>query len=269
MEAISVDSIFTLLDHGWVGSLLGIVGLAAAFIFYIKSKRTMRLSAYFSHMKIISPQISSVPDDVKILYKSSEIRKLSKTNVILWNSGTETIHGSSVVDDSPLSIEFLKDTTVLRCQIIKETRDVNKASVTTNSGNGICLNFDFLDANDGVNIEILHDSEIDPTVRGTIKGMPAGITIINKKAPPSLIAKEFSKLFTKFIQKFIPVAMGCFGLLLLALFVLLELDKIPGQKTPSSTSENIPLLALGAMYFLTPVGSYLMTRKRYPKCLNN
>ncbi|MTJ91571.1 MAG: hypothetical protein F8N36_01715 [Desulfovibrio sp.] len=268
MESTILDSAFKFLNQGWVGIVIGVL---TSWILFFKGKRKAMLSAQLSRLTIISPRLDEIPNDVKILYKGSEIKQLNKTNIILWNCGTETLHGASIVEDSPLCISLLNGDNILRFQIVKETRTVNKVRLIAleNNNHSINIQFDFLDPNDGVNIEILHDSRIDPDIEGTLRGMPSGITIVNKKSPSSLILKEINNAFSKLVHKIFPIIMGFFGLVLLIIYILLELDQIPGQQVSAHSFENYMLLAIGLLYFITPFVSLWITRKRYPKCLTN
>lgn len=265
-----VKSAFSFLNQGWVGSTIGLAGVIISGILYFRAKRRAKPSVQFSRMTIVSPQSDELPSDVEILYKGSKINQLTKTNIILWNDGTETLHGSSVVEDSPVQICFEEGVTILRHQIVKETRSVNRSRLepVENQRNAINIKFDYLDPADGINVEILHDSKSDPTVVGAIRGLPSGIRIVNSMPSSTPAVALANRMFKLYGLKFVMILMIAMGGGLLSAGVLDKLGFIEIKPTQTVESETVPLMITGCIYAFFPSVLLWLSRKRYPKKLN-
>jgi hypothetical protein len=170
-----------LFNQGWIGTLIGFAGLVIAFvslILYKASRIGARPVYQFQALRLIEKEERALPEEVEIHFKGRDVPRLTMTHVFLWNSGTATIDGKDIVIDDPLRLEFSEGAEVLRVRICKATREINKfkAMVNQNSPNEVVCHFDFLDAKDGVVIEVLHTAkERYPEVKGTIRGVPKGI----------------------------------------------------------------------------------------------
>ena len=170
-------TMFTSISPEWIGTSVGLLGLIVGIFTSVRAKQKAKLSAMLFQTTVLSPQHDKMPKEVRVFYKDEEINQLFKTNIILWNDGTKTVEGRSIVADHPIRMSFEEDSTILRYQIVKETRDVNKVRLNPveNDNNAINIDFDFLDTKDGVNIEILHNKKHYPIITGVIRGMPLGI----------------------------------------------------------------------------------------------
>src|SRR5690554_688789 len=158
------DSVFSFFNQGWVGSLIGIVGVIFGFIgifSYKISKSTAKPSFQKSSMRLLGKNEDNLPDDVTVLYKGVEVARLTKTTFIIWNNGTEVLNGEDIVKDDPLRICFDKGSNILSYKILTYTKGVNKfrASKADAHPEELLIDFLYLDPNDGVVIELLHDSE--------------------------------------------------------------------------------------------------------------
>jgi hypothetical protein len=168
-------------NPGWIGTLVGLAGLVIAFVslIFYKASRIGARPVYQSRaLRLIEKEERALPEEVEILFKGRDVPRLTRTHIILWNSGTATIDRKDIVIDDPLRLEFSEGAEVLRTQICKATREINKfeAMINQNSPNVVVCNFDFLDAGDGVVIEVMHTAkERYPEVKGTIRGVPKGI----------------------------------------------------------------------------------------------
>lgn len=272
MESTTVQSTFNFLGQGWVGSAIGLIATILSIIFYRRSRRRARPSVQLSKMTILSPNGDEIPSDVKILYKGKEISQLSKTNIIFWNDGTETLHGTSVVEDFPIQISFEKGATILRHQIIKETRPVNKSRLEQVDGINYAINikFDYLDPKDGINVEILHDSKSNPIITGAIRGIPSGIKNIDMSSYSSaaFISKFFvSRFFNPFGPKSAMVITVIAGLSILTIGLLSKHYSIGIENFGYSKGDATAMIIFGCIYTLAPMGYFWLVRRRYPKNL--
>ncbi len=266
MYSAITNLLCTFFNQGWVGSFIGIFGIILAIYFYVKSQRSIRLSAQISRLTIIGQHVTNVPQDVKITYKGGEIQQLSKTNVILWNDGTETINGTSIVESAPICIFFDKKTTILRSQIVKESRKVNNAHSNLIDGDSkkVKVTFDFLDPKDGINIEILHDSKSIPQISGTVRGLPSGIKIVSatnlfEKTPTTKV------LAPKFV-------LGLSALIGFAFFTcgfLEYLNIIHTEQICFVKKDATGMMLGGSLYVIAPLLYFWFSRARYPRKLKD
>lgn len=83
---------------------------------------------------------------------------LTKSEVILWNSGFTTIYGSDVVSSNQLRIELPPNSQIYACELKKTTDDdmgfkIKQCTASLN------ISFDHCKQGQGIKIAILHDSE--------------------------------------------------------------------------------------------------------------
>src|SRR5208282_4573761 len=106
-------------------------------------------------LRLIGIPDSRLTEDVEVLFKGQRVDRLTKTQIMLWNSGNQIVRGEDIVAADPLRFQFSEDAVVLDSKIIRYTREV---STTNDSQRPNCafLTFDYLDPQDGAIIEILH-----------------------------------------------------------------------------------------------------------------
>jgi hypothetical protein len=147
-----INIILNFINQGWVGILIGFL---IAVIFYKLSNRKP-IPSYQKHsLNIIKKNEIELSNNIKILYDNKEIENLTKTQVVFWNNGSDTLKIEDLVKDDPLLFEFSKNSIILSSKIIKHSRDINKVTITTSSKdkNIAHFSFDFLDTKDGVIFE--------------------------------------------------------------------------------------------------------------------
>ena len=174
-----------LLGRGWVGSVidlvgiaLGIAGILAGYVFYRRSRIGPRLAYHQRFERLIGSGNPTLPEEVEIYFAGKKVQRLTKTVLAIWNYGSSTTHGSSVVDDDPVRFVFPQTALVLKPRVIATTRKANKltARLRPDSPNEVICEFDYLDAKDGGVIEVLHTGENGTaTVLGAVRGIPTGL----------------------------------------------------------------------------------------------
>jgi hypothetical protein len=156
------------LSTGWVGSvisllglLVGLVSLVAAVLIYRASRVGGRLIYQLHALHLISGGPYDLPSEVEILFKGRAVPRLTRTLLVLWNSGKALIRGSDVVIDNPIQFVFSNDAEVLRVRTLKVTRPEIKFSARLFEGrpNTATCEFDYLGPGDGVVVEILHTDD--------------------------------------------------------------------------------------------------------------
>jgi hypothetical protein len=273
--------IFEFFNQGWVGSLIGVIGIILGIIgifSYRVSKSIAKPSYQKSSLRLIGRDEDNLPQDVKVTYKGNEVDRLTKTTLTIWNNGTETLDGSDVVESDPLYISFEANDKILSYKILKKTKDAN-SFVLKNCDNGpnkLRFEFEYLDPNDGVVIELLHDSEKRyPEFSGTIKGLPSGFVdqgrVLQKKR--NNLKGPLKVLLDR--PKLVFVTALVFGLAL-TIFGLLPQearDFIVGFLSESSTQKSIEqqpifFIVIGVLYTSMPAFMLWARRKKYPKQLD-
>ena len=173
-----MEKVLSFLSQNWIGSLIGLIGIITAYIFYKKSRTFASLSCQSQSLKIIEKSKRLVPKNVEILFDGKTVDRITKNIIVLWNSGRTTIRGSDIIPEDPLRIEFNTGTQVLQVRILKFTREANKFTpkIREEERHIVDLSFYYLDQEDGVSMEILHTGEKpDFNILGTIRGLPRGI----------------------------------------------------------------------------------------------
>lgn len=172
-----------LLNQGWFGSLVGIIGVVIGIVLYRISKIGARPTCQMRGYHIIGQAAQEFPSEIQILYGNKSIPRLTYTSIYFWNAGKQTMRGSEIVADDPLRFEFDSGDEILTVEIEICTRRVNKlnASIPSDAKNQALVMFDFLDPQDGARIGILHSSQnLCPKSLGTIRGIPSGVTEVNR-----------------------------------------------------------------------------------------
>ena len=267
---MTIDKIFSFINQGWVGILMG---LLIAFIFYKLSNRKP-IPSYQEHsLNIIKKNEIELSDNIKILYDNKEVENLTKTQIIFWNNGSDTLKIEDLVKDDPLLFEFSENSIIQSSKIIKHSRDINKVTITTSSKdkNIAYFNFDFLDEKDGMIFEFIHtDTKSYPKIKGTFKGIPNGIQNFGQ----IYIAQKKCKGKLKCLlsnEKFQFTIMSIFGALLLVIGIypkLLEKIKTFNDSMNDLIVSNeiisIFFIILGSLYFIVPIIILWYKRKRFP-----
>lgn len=180
-----------LLNPGWVGALISLSSIFIAIYVYLRSRhhpgiayeiQSIRLlfaggntSESASKAKSISIYRGGLPEGVEVFWHGLKVDKLVRSTIILWNSGNQTFRAADLVDSDPLRIEVASGS-ILASRITSVTRTVNGFSVLPHDSSPTVtiMRFDYLDPWDGATVELIHTSETQPHLLGTIRGLPRG-----------------------------------------------------------------------------------------------
>lgn len=176
-SSTTLDTIFRLFDQSWFGLLLSTALALYSVYLTIRTSPRQQLSIVAAEGAVLEPAHPSWKDELKILYKDTEIPRLTAARVGIWNSGNSTIHGSQIVRDDPFSLSTLDGDTILRFHITGMSRPVIKASAEQVGKGTLSIDFDFLDPGDGFVLFIAHTSpRYSIRSSGTVRGLTAGVT---------------------------------------------------------------------------------------------
>ncbi|WP_430398234.1 hypothetical protein [Ferrovibrio sp.] len=263
MEKITT-TLTDMLSVGWVGSVLGIVGLIVAGLTYLGTRQRIKLAYCHMSQRLLGHKDDGLPEGITVQYHGANIPRLSRSILVVWNEGEKTIQRTDLVENDPLRINVGADGKILTATVLKVTRDVNRISFDVNKSepHELHIDFDFIDQNDGAVIELLHTSE-KPTAKltGTVRGLPRGISNYGVVRTQGQFQQK-SRLFT-FIQlkvfAYIAIAFGC----AFAVFAYMDIEP---PKDPF-TGRLFFVVAAPAYILLGAILVWLLRRK-HPKTLS-
>lgn len=265
------------LSYGWVSSLIGLIGLIGVVITYLlyRASRIGPRPVYqYRALRLIGRAGQALPEEVIVLFRDKKVQRLTKTHIVLWNSGTAIVKGENIVTDDPLRLEFSKDSEVLSVRILTSTHQWNKftANINPDSPNEVICDFDYLNAKDGVVLELLHTAkERSPSVQGTIRGVPKGLLNWGHIFPSPELQTSPLRLIS-FLQH--PIArksLMVFGLLSGMFFVAYGAIKptMIGLITGGTNDWPAWIFVMFGVIFIIGYSHLLWTtRRRFPKSLS-
>jgi hypothetical protein len=163
-------------DATWIGDLFGLVGIVLAVVFYRRSKTRAAMSFQTRGERLVGAA-AILSTSIEVRHRGRVIPQLTKTIMVLWNSGNVTIDGSANVGADPMRICVGDDSEVLSAEVERTTRAVTqiRPSLDRAKQGQVLLDFTFLDPGDGAIITVLHTGQYrGGIVAGTIKGLPQG-----------------------------------------------------------------------------------------------
>jgi hypothetical protein len=166
-----------------VGTLVGVIGLYLTLKGWKRKKPT-----YLLHSNnIFSGLEHTIPDvEVKFAGYGQPINALTVTKIAFWNNGTETLKKQDVVKDDPITIQGKAGIVFLSASIMESVSSLNRVACKVNQDRSlVTITFEYLDHNQGANIQVFHTgtSNADIMLGGTIMGAPP-IRRKTRHAPP-------------------------------------------------------------------------------------
>lgn len=259
---ISIESISS---NPWlilISFIVTIISMILAILFYLKSRKTRKVEARIRSINLFKNNSEKI-DKLSVFYDEKVVSNLTLTKIAFWNDGNDTINGSDIASTDPIKIVVQGEFIILESKIIyvkNESNLIRFADPINNSE--VTLEFEYLDALEGVVIQILHTGNRSSDIRilGTIKG----IGNINKqhsvKGTPKWIKKFlFSKL--KLSKKI----MGYLIILIGLSFPFTVYNQIK-MKPSGSNEEYILIMILSIILgFLYVFFGFSQLRKKVPK----
>lgn len=206
---------------GFIGTFVGVIGLFSSIIFYFKSRRFQRPT--FSKRSIKWFDGKSIPhDDIKLTFRGKEISRFVITHLAFWNSGNQTIRKSDFAKSSLLRIAIPSGTEVFDVRVTACTAPEIQASLNSpcsfeaDAYKEIEVNFEYLDANDGFSIQIIHDGQSDKFQ--FLGKLPGVADFLATKSSYSEVNRRVAKRLTRVanltgpLQKWVIVPLLCLGL---------------------------------------------------------
>ncbi len=173
-----VNRILELLEYGWIGTLVGLLGIVLAVYFYLRSRVGACLAQQHEEVRLIGGGGATFPEEVEVRFHDTVVPQITSTKIWIWNAGVLTIRGADIVASDPLRVEFDDGTSVLKASILKQSRPVLGTQVgRAPDESRVLITFDFLDRSDGLLLEVLHSGAVGNfRLVGTLRGIPRGIS---------------------------------------------------------------------------------------------
>jgi len=271
------ETVLDFLSKGWVGSILGFLGIVLAIWFYLKSIRTPKATVHIDASRMVGwGKAGDLPEGVSVSFRDVNVPRISRVLIRLWNAGSATLESNLIPSGEPLRLELSsKDSRILTGVLLKQTRQANNFSVRVDPDNSsvLLINFNYFDPGEGVLIGMLHtDSESTPIFKGIVKGQR--IAILDSNQTRNSISK---RLFKQTINKtrIFEATFLVIGIVFLASAILLpneivtkvlHFDSVQDSSAPPVRVRFISA-GIGTSYiFLAAVGLW-SRRRRYPKNL--
>lgn len=270
-----MSNFFGLINQGWVGSTIGLVGVLFAIYQIFRRSDARPVFQYYGY-KIISSDGGMLDDDIEIKFNGKRINRVSNTYIFFWNSGEKTIVGGDILEDAPLSLRF-EDGIILKAEILKKTRDAISPSVVYGGNNeNIIINFKFLDSMDGFLLKILHTgSSVGPVFSGIIMGIPKGVRhygliksdFLYQRMSPRDKAFDYAFGVMGGFICIIGLAIICIGLF--SWFKCSWLLADTGETCAGKwNSDYYSIIFAGMGYQIFGLFLLFITRRRYPKSIS-
>ncbi|WP_347170101.1 hypothetical protein AAHI06_02535 [Pseudomonas salmasensis] len=258
-----IDYAQGLLDKSWLGTLLGIAGIVFAALTYLWTRRRTSLAYVHLGEHLLGSASDALPSEIVVQYNGISIPRLTKSLLIFWNNGENTVNGEDIIVKDPLRFHVGADGRILSVLILKASRAVNDFSVRPPPEGDIHemdFTFNFLDANDGVVVEILHTStDRKPSIKGTLKGLPQGFRNLGQFTRPKPQKNKSGKL-SSLLWSMFPIVMAVGGFLV-AIYA-------PLPSFLSSQDSGYFLYAFLGTFVGMWLNERFWRRRKYPKSLH-
>lgn len=275
-----MESLLTFLNQGWVGALIGVIGVGFG-IYQLLHHTGPKLNYQYIGQRLIDGEEGLLPKNVVVQYDGKPVKRLSLSQIIIWNAGEPPIRGQDIVAEDPVRFCLGDDAEILSAEIVKTTRQANDSAVHIDTDTHSCLvyKFRFLDRNDGVLIRVLHTGlNTKPNCFGTIVGLPNGIQNLGRmpiqmpRAIARMRGRNASGIFlTKAVQlavkrmNYTLIVLAAFGLVTLALAAFPSFDTLVGVSL--SEKERILFAFFGVIYGPLCLVALWIDRRRFPSSL--
>lgn len=262
------------LSNGWVGNVIGLIGIAVGYCLYRKSLRIPepRITIQADHALTWNDN-QELPPGFDIKFNGASIPRVARSVVRLWNGGTGCLRKELVPSHDPLRLVLEKDGCFLSTALLNCTNPSNKCDVRISLENPseALISFEFLDANDGCSIGLLHTaSRATPTLKGSVMGYKFKVI----EAAPRKPRKGFMRWFRPLSMFWLPLLIGLFALVtgLLSNEEIVYAKDLLGfgvdvESRPRGLAGRISTLLVGTLYLAIAIYYYWHNRRIYPKNL--
>ena len=159
-----------------VASIVTIIGIVINIVSYRASRNHPEPVFQHSSRSLISIDKENTPSDAGAFFGDEITDSLTRTEVIIWNRGRAALKDSAIPKDHPITVSFSDRARIFRYRALKIENEVSGTTLSRIDEYALELHFQFLNHDDGIAMELLHNSKVSyPTVGGTIIGLKQGI----------------------------------------------------------------------------------------------
>lgn len=170
------QQILNFLDQGWVGSLLGILGILAGLFFYLASTKR-KILAYEIRTEKLIEELKYNIDGLKISYHDQPIKNLAVSKVIIWNQGRDVVRSNDISDLEPVEVsviggEIIGSITLISLKDKRNGFELQRPSTINLFADEIFVKFSYLSFHDGCIVQFFHtwEDSIHIVAKGTVIG---------------------------------------------------------------------------------------------------
>ncbi|TYQ14839.1 UNVERIFIED_CONTAM: hypothetical protein Cloal_1222 [Acetivibrio alkalicellulosi] len=234
------------------------ISFLITFSFFKVSARGASIAYDWENILLIDKENQTLPLEIEIAYKNNSISKLSRTLFYIWNNGNKTIRKDCFVSGEKLRIELDENIQIFSANLLKNTDDINKFTISHYDKNLIHFDFEYLEPKSGVKLEILHDlNHITPHVKGKI------IDVKEAKKAKDLINNKFKLLINLF-----PV-IGVYLISWLVSMIVFYIINLIGLKINIPQLQLVLSLASIILYSIIPAVIISVFLKEHKKSKNH
>ena len=154
---------------GILGLFITLIGTVIGVYSLVKTKKEISFDRY--GYKFIDKETKKSIEKLKVEYDGISVDDISISKVNIFNSGNTTINNEDIAKADPIVISIKNGENILGYNIIHRGTLANSTDLSKNKNGDIVFNFDFLDRNDGILLDIIHTGITDDIeITGTIKG---------------------------------------------------------------------------------------------------
>lgn len=254
-------------DNPWLNVLfiaLTLLSIFLSFYFYYKSKKSKKPTYCLRTINLVKEKINKI-ETVDILYEGNKIDNLSISKFAIWNSGKETISNSDVAQNDKFRIEISSEFKILEFDLIHEQNSANGFKLLSINENILEIQFDYFDYNEGIVIQIYHNSTDDDSLllKGSLKGTKKIFRSDNSlKILPDIFYKTISESLNR--RKLMKRILSFMSFVLPIVFILL-LFVIPENAEKTERSLLSKILIASTMCIPYWWIGYRTLKRRVPK----
>ncbi|MDR2965263.1 MAG: hypothetical protein LBU88_05765 [Treponema sp.] len=156
-----------------VSMALALIGIILTLILYFKGKRKKSIKYYFEGDSLFEDFVEKI-NGLSIQFSGKQIKTLTVTKIVFWNSGTETINREDFPTNDTFYIKIEDEYEILDVSIIRYNNHANNIGIIlSDDGKKISIDFEYLDTEDGFVIQIFHTSTkyySKFSINGSLKG---------------------------------------------------------------------------------------------------
>ncbi|WP_413711765.1 hypothetical protein [Rhizobium sp. Rhizsp82] len=145
-----------------------LLGLAVTYWVYIRPAKP-RICYNVSSSVVTSETDPAYSTHIKVLYKDAEIPRATLSQVSIWNEGVQPIRRSDIAPKSPLCLTVPGGQHILQFAVTHMASHAMDASLHWEDEGSIRLDFEYIDAKQGIILDVLHTGTLrDLSVEGDL-----------------------------------------------------------------------------------------------------